>query len=67
MSCLCFKESEFDYIYKLKICINNYFFYYLGEPCPRILYEIYSLKTLRDFMILYNIKENNVLKFENVL
>ncbi len=69
MSCFCYKrkDDDLEYIYKLKICINNYFVYYLGEPCPHVLPHIYTLSSLRDFMKLYKIKEKDVLDFKNVL
>lgn len=63
---MCLLELEKNKVKRLKRCIINYYKYNLGEEIPRELNSITTLESLYAFMHIYNIKEYEILQYEDI-
>lgn len=55
-----------DYILRFKKCIRNYFYYNIGEKYPTHIDSTYDIKELKKFIIMHNIKEEDLFGYEYI-
>jgi hypothetical protein len=62
----CCLLTEKDKVIRLKRCIRNYYHYNLGEDLPKEFNYCTTIDSLRAFLYIYNIKEYQVLQYEDI-
>jgi len=66
MTCFGWFITEKHKVIKLKRCIKNYYHYNLGESVPKEFSSCTTIESLRAFLYIYNIKEYQVLQYEDI-
>jgi hypothetical protein len=66
MTCFGCFITEKHKVIRLKCCIKNYYHYNLGESVPKEFTSCTTIESLRAFLYIYNIKEYEVLQYEDI-
>ena len=66
MTCFGCFITEKDKVIRLKRCIKNYYYYNIGEQVPNDFKYCNTIESLRAFLYIYNIKENDLLNYDNI-